>query len=145
MKTLNDYINECYINEKLKLSDINRDNIDGRWVDANKLKEKDLEEGNIVLLENGNYYILAKDYIAGKLVKDKYLFKDDYLLIRKNEDNLYGYSFINFTTGYKNFLFHDRHTTFNIVKVYQRKRNYKNTKELKDDLDLLYDGYLVKL
>lgn len=138
-----------YLVEKLKLSDINKDSLDGRWVDANKLKEKDLEEWNILLSRNGRYYILAEDYIAGPLIsalsRSSKSFKGDYYLIRKNEENLSGHSYINFTREYINFPKHYRAPDFNIVKVYTRKRKYKNIKELEEDLELLYDGYLVKL
>ena len=134
-----------YITEKRKLSDINKDHLDRKWVKADKLKFNDLKEGNIVLLKNGNYYILEKDNIAGILLKkESYQIKGKYYLIRKNEDNRIGYSYLNFTDDYKNFPSHYGSEEFDIVKVYQRERKYNTEKELRDDLDLLYDGYLIK-
>ena len=130
-----------YLVEKLKLSDVKVRRPE--CVDANKLKEKDLEAGNIVLIKNGTYYILAEDYIASPLVSTSLnRFNGDYILIRKNEDNPWGYSYLSLTEDYKNFPKCEDYEEFDIEKVYTRKKDYKDSNELKKDLDLLHRGIL---
>lgn len=127
MKPLNNYINE-----KLKLSDVNIHRPE--WVDAKKFTLDDLEEGYIIETKEERYnrYIWANTKVANKLFKfpkpGKYIFVqgDRYF----PSDSIYSYLD---TDNYKAFPIH-LDDDFTAVRVFTREKHYENVDELKKDI-----------
>lgn len=128
MKPLNDYINE-----KLKLSDINKDNLDDRWIDANHLKIKDLKSGNIIQVKDDNTrYICVSIEVAKerfRLLSGKYNY--DLIFVSDHGTYLGLDSYIN--TWPKN----ENIDTLDIVKVNTRIKSYKDYSDLARDLNII--------
>lgn len=130
MKPLNDYINERYINEKLKLSDINKDKLyDAEWVDADTLKFADLEEGNIVEVRNKRRYVVIPRSLITPWQKSwvKYILITQDGSLNHLEDYVSKFPKVS-----------DYGDEWDIVKIYTRKRHYTSKAEVKDDTQKLY-------
>lgn len=140
MKPLNDYIHERYINEKLKLGDINRDNIDGRWVDVNKLKFDDLKEGNIVELNNGDRFIIINGTLGKSIFTANNIEKEDKLLISSDPGTRSGFFYIRLNNWKAVFpKYANNGTVFpdklSIKRVYIKEKVYTNVKDLRIALE----------
>ena len=129
MKPLNDYINE-----KLKLSDINKDKLyDGEWIDAKHLKIKDLKSGNIIQVKDDNTrYICVSIEVAKerfRLLSGKYNY--DLIFVSDHGTYLGLDSYIN--TWPKN----ENIDTLDIVRVNRRIKYYKDYPALARDLNII--------
>ena len=135
MKTLN-----SYITEKLKLSNIDRDNLDGRWISANHIKFNDLVVGDVLETKNKIRYVIAPAEFVKEIMAvfdiEGYQGK---LLIRKGENltmGKYGYvhlqsykiSFPAIVSGIKD---------LTINRVYKNKKVFKNKEDLDKYLDFI--------
>lgn len=137
MKDLKDYIVE-----KLRLSDITKKSLD-RWVDVRKYHNIfELKEGNIILLKNGERYLLVPTTFAQKLLNIRQpgpsFLKYPLSFLSENPKNVklvskYLYIPINSYNvfpKYKDGFVED----YEIVKVFNREMHYTDINEIKDDL-----------
>ena len=129
-----------YLTEKLKLSDINKNNLDGRgqWVDANRLKFEDLAEGYILKFKNGELFATISIELAKKFFDDNYIQKEKpetKVLVCISNYSKCGLSYVP--------LFHYKgkfptcdvfSKDYSIEEVYTRKKEYKNAEDIIYDL-----------
>lgn len=125
-----------YLTEKLKLSDINKDNLDGRWVDPNTIKVEDITVGSIIEVAKGYKYIYVPSNLAKKL---SYMIcpMSDFTLVRRDVKSSSTYGYLNFK--YSDFPIRDGDSDYNIIKIKLREKDYTTKKELIKDLDKLYN------
>ena len=126
MKPLNDYIIE-----KLKLSDIKT--IRPQWVDADKLKIEDLQEGYIVELRNKRRYVVVPKIFVHPRHTVYQRVERDYILTSGRATNRledYANQFPKVKPSYRN--------EWDIVRIYTRRRHYNNNDEVKEDTEKLY-------
>ena len=143
MKPLNDYINERYINEKLKLSDINKDNLySSQWIDAEEFSYKKFKLGNIIQTSNGNVYILVREDIVNQLLNTNFpnykAVEDNYVFIRNKFSRSAKYGYIEKISYKNNFPYtNSMGENLRIVKIIPQNKDYNNVNELKRDLENL--------
>lgn len=120
-----------FINEKLKLSDIDKMQPRGKWVDANNIKFEDLKEGYILELLNGKKYIIIPGIFAKKIFINSIINASNFYMIRTNNITDSNYSFIQLYEYKQNY---PNGFISPIIKVYMREKEYKNVEAIKQDL-----------
>ena len=126
-----------YINEKLKLDDINKMKHHINWVDVNKIKSiTDLEEGNLVKTYSGKVYIVVLTEMIDKVqpVYTSY----NYVLARKNPNVCVDEPASFFYMGFESYMKHFPQTNartedYKITNISFRKKHYKNIEEFNVD------------
>ena len=123
-----------FITEKLTLNDISKMQIKGKWLDAKQFNITDLCSGNIVQREDRQRFICTTIEIARErfsyLKNIAYIY--DFILISDHGT----YLRLNSYTG--TFPLHKTTSKFNIDKINNRKKNYKNYTEVLEDCNKLY-------
>lgn len=157
MKDLSTYIKESCINEKLKLSDINKEKLGMRekWYHSSQITYEDLCEGCIIEVCNNdpdNRFILVNKKIALELFKsDGIVLRgsySDYLFVHIGS-NTFGakskYRFIDAADYKDNYPVETSSKLYyKIARIYLREKIYDNINDLKEDLKKLYNGNLIK-
>lgn len=130
-----------YVVEKLKLSDITKKSLD-HWVDVRNYHNiNEFKEGNIILLKNGERYLLVPTTFAQKLLNIRQpgpnFLKYPLSFLSENRGGIgamkYFYLSIesyNEFPKYKDGFVQD----YEIVKVFNREMHYTDINEIKDDL-----------
>lgn len=124
-----------YLTEKLKLSEINKDNLDGRWVDAKDINFKELKEGYIIELKCGQLYVVIPLNLFIKLRSFKTITAYDYILVNIGH----------FGNPYLEYMILDsyqdtypenkcKNNNFIIKRVYIRSKQYTNADEAYKDV-----------
>lgn len=134
MKNLSTFVKESHINEKLKLSDINKDNLyAGEWVPARMFKYNMFESGN-VLETTQRRYILVRKEIAQQALNTPLPPYDEYIFIRLKDERHFGFFELDV---YKNTFPETESENENLkaVQILPIQKDYKNVKELKKDLE----------
>ena len=123
-----------FVNEKLTLDDISKMKSNGKWVDAENIKEEDLQEGNILEIADSRYLAINPRNSANPINILQYYKKDSFIFIREN--NLFGniYSYIPLSEYSKNFPYHNASSKWDIIKINTRRKEYKNQEEVIKDL-----------
>lgn len=141
MKNLSTFVKESCINEKLKLSDINKDNLyDSEWVPARMFKYNKFELGNV--LETTMYrYILVRSELAEEALRAPLLTrtnpKDEYIFMRLKDNRKFGFFEL---YSYKNTFpkTDSENKNLEAVQILPIQKDYKNVKELEKDLEKLH-------
>ena len=124
-----------YLTEKLKLSDIKKNSLNGEWVDSSDIRFNEIEEGNIIEVSNGYRYLVVSGKIAKNIFPDSVFSKNDLTIIRETNSNTYRYIYDlldEYKETYPFYVISLRQKM--IVRVYTSKKQYKNKEEVFKDI-----------
>lgn len=135
MKTLSTYLNERYIIEKLKLSDIKKNSLNGEWIDSSDIKFNEIEEGNIIEVSNGFRYLVVSGKITKNIFPNAIFSEKDLAIIREYKRNTYGYIYALLDEYSETYPFYClSNCQKSILRVYTSKKHYKNKEEVFKDI-----------
>ena len=122
-----------YINEKLKLDDISKI-AKNHWIDASKLTLDDFKEGNIIQTgDNCLYIVVPKKLFPRSVTLPRYI--NDEFIFATLDYSIGSVDYMSFESYKNHYPFTDTHNyKFKILRIYNRKKSYKNPQEVYDDL-----------